>query len=232
MRIGALTPRSIDVRFVAATNRDLEAEVALGRFRLDLYYRLNGVSLLIPPLRERVEEIEPLARTFIEQACRRMKRNERPMLSAEALKAMREYSWPGNIRELRNTIERAILLCGRGAILSEHLSTEKMGQTLAQRPRDMQSQPRMPTIPMPMPSVQPEAFDGPEATSRVPRVPLPSPESSGGLHDELNAIEKQRILDALEQCAGNQSRAARLLGISRGKLISRLDAYGIPRPRK
>jgi DNA-binding NtrC family response regulator len=236
MRIGALAPRAIDVRFVAATNRDLEAEVALGRFRLDLYYRLNGMTLVIPPLRERLDEIESLARTFIEQACRRMKRSPVPALSTEALRRLQAYSWPGNIRELRNTIERALLLCGRGPIGVEHLSTEKMGVTLAQptppaRTRD--SQRSFPPV---------NAFDANDSTSTapVPRVPAASlsepptlpPTTPVALQDELAGLERQRILDTLEQCGGNQSRAARQLGISRGTLIARLEAYGIPRPRK
>jgi DNA-binding NtrC family response regulator len=225
LRIGALTPRSIDVRFFAATNRDLDAEVALGRFRLDLYYRLNGVSLVIPPLRERPDEIEPLARTFIEQACRR---SHRPLveLSPEAQLRLGSYSWPGNIRELRNTIERAVILCGRGPIGVEHLPIEKMGATLpavAVRPSDIAVRALPPA----------NAFDGGEATNPFPRQALPDEgEEKGGLHDQVGALERQRILETLERCAGNQTRAARMLGISRGKLIARLDAYGIPRPRK
>ncbi|MGZ3441278.1 MAG: sigma-54 interaction domain-containing protein, partial [Polyangia bacterium] len=219
LRIGALTPRSIDVRFLAATNRDLDAEVARGRFRLDLYYRLNGISLLIPPLRERTEEIEPLARTFIEQACRRSHRREVPPLTPEALQRLRSYGWPGNIRELRNTIERAVLLCGRGPIGVEHLTTEKMAATLA---------PPTPATATPPPPAA--AFDATEATHPFERS-LPATDAAG-LHDQLGALERQRILEALERCAGNQTRAAKLLGISRGTLVSRLDAYGIARPRK
>jgi DNA-binding NtrC family response regulator len=217
MRIGALQPRDIDVRFVAATNRDLESEVAVGRFRLDLYYRLNTMTLLIPPLRDRLDEIEALARTFIEQACRRMKRSVVPQLSPEAKKRLLTYSWPGNIRELKNTIERATLLCGRGPIAVEHLGSEKMSATLAP--------PARPRTPPPLPPAP--ITDGNDTTLRVPRSALPA-----GLQDELDALEKQRILDTLEQCGGNQSRAARMLGIARGTLIARLDAWGIPRPRK
>ena len=194
--------------------------MARGRFRLDLYYRLNGISLLIPPLRERTEEIEPLARTFVEQACRRSNRRELPSLTAEALQRLRSYSWPGNIRELRNTIERAVLLCGRGPIGVEHLSTEKMAATLP---------PLAPlTASPPAPAT---AFDGSETTHPFERSPPPAGDAAG-LRDQLDALERQRILEALERCAGNQTRAAKLLGISRGTLVARLDAYGIARPRK
>jgi len=229
LRIGALTARSIDVRFIAATNRDLDAEVARGRFRLDLYYRLNGVSLMIPPLRERPEEIESLARRFIRQASARMQRREVPQLSPEALERMLKYSWPGNIRELRNTIDRAVLLCGRDPIRVEHLPTEKMGATLPAVPRAVAAD-----------DTGSVAFDSTESTHRVPRLPIgdvaptatPPPAAEGGLAERIDALERQQILEALDRCAGNQTRAAKMLGISRGKLVARLEAYGIPRPRK
>lgn len=120
LRVGSLKPRQIDVRFVAATNRDLGAEVTRGRFRADLFYRLNGITLFIPPLRERTTEIEPLAREFATQACRRLERRA-PEFSAEALAQLRSYSWPGNIRELKNAVEHAVLLCGEGPVRADHL---------------------------------------------------------------------------------------------------------------
>jgi two-component system response regulator AtoC len=233
LRVGGLEPRAIDVRFLAATNRDLEAEVVAGRFRQDLYFRLNGVSLLIPPLRERLGELEGLARNFILQASRQPPVRERPpALSPEALQRLRQYSWPGNIRELRNLIERAVLLCGDGPILVEHLPVEKMSATLSARstrPRAIAQSAAPPvndfdadvlTAPM-------QLIDPPGGPEPLARNPLPS-----GLHSEVSALERQRILDALERCAGNQTQAARQLGISRGTLISRLDSYGIARPRK
>jgi DNA-binding NtrC family response regulator len=227
LRIGALTARSIDVRFVAATNRDLDAEVARGAFRLDLYYRLNGVSLMIPPLRERAEEIESLARIFMRQASARMQRRDVPSLSPEALQRLCSYGWPGNIRELRNTIERAVLLCGRDAIRVEHLATEKMGATLPT------ASARLGALRRAEASAPPDAFDNSESTHRVTKVSaLDEAIESGGLAGRIDALERQQILAALDQCAGNQTRAARLLGISRGKLVARLEAYGFPRPRK
>ena len=126
-RVGEVRTRPIDVRFVSATNHDLETEVAAREFRSDLYFRLNGISLTLPPLRERPEEIEPLARQFIAAATARAPRGRRaPQLSAEALEIMRAYSWPGNIRELRNLVERALVLCESGEITPEHLPLEKM----------------------------------------------------------------------------------------------------------
>jgi GGDEF domain-containing protein len=127
-RVGAIKPRTIDVRFLAATNRILEDEVARGAFRQDLYYRLNGISLVIPPLRARVDEIAPLARSFLESAARRDGRPV-PSLTAEAVALLEAYAWPGNIRELRNDMERALLIAPGREITAADLPLEKLGGT-------------------------------------------------------------------------------------------------------
>jgi DNA-binding NtrC family response regulator len=181
-RIGALEPRAIDVRFISATNRDLTAEVAAGRFRQDLYYRLEGVTLAIPPLRDRIGEIAGLARGFLAEAAAQT--NQTLRLSRGALARLEQHPWPGNIRELRNVIERAALICPGDEILEEHL------QLAAEAVR-----------------------------------------TSGSLHADVESLERQRIVEALEACAGNQTRAAQKLGISRGTLLTRLKQYGITRPR-
>ena len=118
--VGGLRARPIDVRFVSATNRDLEAEAERGAYRADLYYRLAGVTVSIPPLRERPDELEPLARTIAAAACRRA---GRPTLALadETLAILRAHPWPGNVRELRNVIERAVLLAPGAAIEPAHL---------------------------------------------------------------------------------------------------------------
>ena len=124
-RVGGLKPKQVDVRFIAATNRDLEREVLKGTFRSDLFFRLNGISLSIPPLRERKSEIAPLAlgflRTFCGEADRRI-----PRLGEDVIDLLCGYSWPGNIRELKNVIERSLVLCDGDAILPEHLPSDKM----------------------------------------------------------------------------------------------------------
>jgi|APLak6261679142_1056127.scaffolds.fasta_scaffold00011_101 DNA-binding NtrC family response regulator/pSer/pThr/pTyr-binding forkhead associated (FHA) protein len=120
MRVGATTPESIDVRFIFATNRDLEAEVARGAFRADLYFRVNGISLLIPPLRDRRAEIEPLARQFLADAAKREGRSA-PEFSADAIATLLAWPWPGNIRELKNVIDRAILMAGEDTLSAEAL---------------------------------------------------------------------------------------------------------------
>jgi transcriptional regulator with PAS, ATPase and Fis domain len=121
MRIGGRTAHNVDVRFISATNRDLETDAAKGAFRLDLFYRLNGISLTIPPLRKRVAEIEPLARLFLAEDRRRGDVQSVPSLSEDVLAALVRYQWPGNVRELRHVIERALVLCSGDTVLLEHL---------------------------------------------------------------------------------------------------------------
>jgi DNA-binding NtrC family response regulator len=133
-RVGGVTLRRIDVRFVAATNRDLEADVERGAFRRDLYFRLNGVAIVIPPLRERPLEIEPLALSFAERAARHAG-HPAPDFAPETLRLLGGYSWPGNIRELRNVVERAVALCRASAIQPEHLPTDRMRETIVTRGR-------------------------------------------------------------------------------------------------
>ncbi|MBL8947690.1 MAG: sigma 54-interacting transcriptional regulator [Myxococcales bacterium] len=188
-RVGGLKARAFDVRFLAATNRDLGGAVQGGSFRADLFYRLNGIALVIPPLRQRTGEIAELARRFVDEASGRAERTPVPVITPEALAWLVGHHWPGNIRELQNTMERAVLLCTGDEITLEHLP----------------------------PSV------GPAGQARV---------GQDGRGDADADPERQKILDALEQCAGNQTRAARMLGISRNTLLARLDAYGILRPRK
>jgi DNA-binding NtrC family response regulator len=207
VRVGGLKPKTIDVRFIAATNRDLESEVMQGTFRQDLYFRLNGVTVVIPPLRERLSELEYLAEAFVSQISKQLGRTP-PAISKEAREALRGYCWTGNIRELKNMMERAVLLCTGSQIVRENLPLEKMGRVLASRPR-------MQTVP---PAARPEGAGG-SAADRTTPAGIPS--------DERTAI-----VEALSNCAGNQSRAAKLLGISRRTLISRLDALGVARPRK
>jgi DNA-binding NtrC family response regulator len=141
-RVGGLKPKLVDVRFVAATNRDLEREVLKGTFRSDLFFRLNGISLSIPPLRERKSEIAPLALGFLGGFCKEAGRRI-PKLGEEVIDLLREYSWPGNIRELKNVIERSLVLSDGDEILPEHLPIDKMvpeagdaraGAPLVQRP--------------------------------------------------------------------------------------------------
>jgi two-component system response regulator HydG len=118
--VGSTKPRTVDVRFVAATNRDLMHEVKEGRFREDLFYRLNVIGIPLPPLRERLEDVEPLARHFLAIYAARMKKRVHS-ISKEALRALVEYDWPGNVRELENVIERAMILARSDVLTAELL---------------------------------------------------------------------------------------------------------------
>jgi DNA-binding NtrC family response regulator len=125
-RVGENRIRDIDVRIITATNRQLEREVKEGRFREDLFYRLRVVEIHIPPLRERPEDILPLARYFTERLVKRLKL-ERLTLDAASLPALERYRWPGNVRELENAIERAAVMCDNGRIRVEHLPPAMIG---------------------------------------------------------------------------------------------------------
>jgi two-component system, NtrC family, response regulator AtoC len=201
-RVGAVKPRQIDVRFISATNRDLEEEIRQGRFRRDLFFRLNGIALTLPPLRERTDEIEPLAKMFIGIVSQQMNRAP-PRLSPPVLELLVHYAWPGNIRELRNMMERAVLLCENDIIGLEHLPETKT---------------RGPVVAL---GAHP-GFE-PPAVGSAPSIPARSADDED---------ERRRIIAALEQCAGNQTKAAQVLGISRRTLVTRLKEYSLPRPRK
>jgi two-component system response regulator AtoC len=137
------------------------------------------------------------------------------------------YSWPGNIRELRNVIERALALAGDEEIALWHLPLEKMTAPATRRVPPRSSVP-------PPPSIRPPPSSSNALTPELPTDAWPvfRPPSATGLKAELEALEHQRILDALEQCDWNQTRAAQLLGMTRGVFMLRLDQYGIARPRK
>ena len=207
MRVGGQRPRTIDVRFVAATNRDLVQEIREKRFRSDLYYRLNGISLEIPPLRERRLEIQPLAEAFLAQLSGDAA--HAPRLSDDAAALLASHAWDGNIRELRNVIDRALLMCDGDTIEPEHLPLETLRRVA----------PSAPAVAEVEEIWSSEAIDTESTSTTRP------------LTEEARA-ERERIVAALRAEGGNQSHAARRLGISRSTLLTRLDDLGIPRPQK
>jgi two-component system, NtrC family, response regulator AtoC len=247
LRVGSTKPRRIDVRFVTATNRDLTREVRAGRFRGDLYYRISGVVVRIPPLRERPLELEPLAKHFLEEFSAQMGQPA-PELSREAVEALFGYDWPGNVRELKNVMERAVLLAGTSTVTREHVLPEptlygdaagsggllaandldESTQVIA-RPRELGGSGEM---------SRRRSVRAPESgrTSRSPesrrsRGPG-APPSSRRLDSGSEEDQRERLIRALEVCGGNQTRAAEVLGISRRTLINRLDRWKLPRPQK
>jgi DNA-binding NtrC family response regulator len=221
LRVGSVTPRPIDVRFLAATNRDLEALVEGEHFRRDLYYRLAGVPVRIPALRERRDEIAGMTRAFLEEACERPKRPV-PDVTPEALRALVEAPWTGNIRELRNVVMRAALLSGGGAVRPEHLMLDLSQPSLhTTQPREAAAMTRPPPPPLPSSPRLPEA----------PGVPHDAPGGRSLEHD-LKDFERQRVSDALAKFDGHQGKAAEYLGVSRRTLTNKLNELALPRPRK
>jgi transcriptional regulator with GAF, ATPase, and Fis domain len=213
-RIGSLKPRAVDVRFVAATNRDLRDYVRQGRFRQDLFFRLDGVSIHIPPLRERAEEITPLAEAFLREAAVQMGKGKL-RYSPASLQRLAAHSWPGNVRELRNVVQRAALFCASDLVDAPDLHFEGIGKAPVTD---------LPSIdPNPMP-----AYGSALGSPTMPPGAAPVPTGGGTPED----AERARILNALQQVGGNQTKAAELLGISRRTLINRMISLDLPRPRK
>jgi DNA-binding NtrC family response regulator len=207
--VGAVRSRAINVRFVSATNRNLEVAVERGDFRRDLHFRLNVMTLSVPPLRERVDEIPALVDTFLTEISEQSGRAT-VEVSSEAIGCLLGYGWPGNIRELKNILERAFVLCDGGVIGTQHLPLDKMKRDDATT----------------------TAAPGRPVATPAPGGPAPLPPHLPPLPDPRKAAERQRILDALAECASNQTRAAELLGMPRRTLVYKLDYYGIPRPQK
>jgi DNA-binding NtrC family response regulator len=174
---------AVDVRILSATNRDLQSLVDGGTFRQDLLYRLNGVTVTVPPLRDRPHEILALARALLARAVHEIGVAP-PAFTRAAEAALVAHAWPGNVRELRNVVERAVVLSEGGAIDVGHLLL----------------------------------------AGTAPAAPT--------LGAKMDAFERDQIARALAEADGNQTRAAALLGMSRRALINRIEAYGLPRPRK
>jgi DNA-binding NtrC family response regulator len=200
-RVGSLEARRVDVQVLAATNRDLRIEVAAGRFRRDLFYRLNIVEIRLPALRERAEDVPPLASVFVRDCATRWNKSLTGLTDA-ALAMLVEARWDGNIRELRNVIERACLLAD-GTLVGE---------------KDL-----APCMPPVTPPTAQEASAPPAAHG---------PSHAGTGHDDLDppllsTVEREHILRALQHARGNKKAAARMLGVSRRALYRRLERLGL-----
>jgi two-component system, NtrC family, response regulator AtoC len=225
-RIGAMTPRASDVRVLAATNRDLAADVEVGRFRLDLFHRLDGICLTLPPLRERPAEISALAQRFMAQAAARSG-NRTPSLTAQAEHAMIHHPWPGNVRELKNAIERTMVVSAGRPIEEEHLGLL--------RPRASASTAPGAAALGVSPALAPAAAAAAEplrARDTDPEALRARDTDPEALRARAEDLESARVEEALAACAGNQTRAAELLGLSRRALVRRLEKFAVPRPRR
>jgi DNA-binding NtrC family response regulator len=200
MRVGGTQSIKIDARIIAATNRNLDQMLKEGKFREDLYYRLNVIPIVCPPLRERSEDIEELALHFLRKAAAAAKSVVKG-ITPEALRALEEYDWPGNIRQLEWAVERAVLLGEHGEITvldlpAEVLEPRSEGEDLAVSEQT-----------------------GPASSELVPVIQ----EGSWEEH------EKAKILEALQRTNGNITRAAQLLGMTFRTLQYRLEKFGIKR---
>jgi two-component system, NtrC family, response regulator AtoC len=203
VRVGDVRERPIDIRLVAATHRDLEAEVKAGRFRQDLYFRLGAATVVLPPLRERPREIPLLARSFLAQACQALGRREMT-LAADTLRALARYAWPGNVRELRNLMDYAAAAVAEEVLEPHHLP----GRVTGLSPGASGSE-----------SPPPPAPESPPADG-APRVFQP-------LAEEIRALERRRIEEALQAAEGVQSRAAALIGMPIRTFSFKLKQLGI-----
>jgi transcriptional regulator with PAS, ATPase and Fis domain len=193
--LGGTRVRKLDVRFISATNRDLRERIRKGLFREDLYFRLSGVSVEVPPLRTRRSEIAPLARLFAAEAAEALGRKGVPELAPDALLFLEEQPWPGNVRELRNCVERAVLISNSNTLTVADIDPNRETSLPRKTQKPMQIVASLDT-------------------------------------DTSKSAELEQIQEALSLCAGNQTRAAALLGIARRTLVKKLATMGLPRPRR
>jgi two-component system response regulator PilR (NtrC family) len=195
--VGAQREVKVDVRILSATHKDLAALVKEGRFREDLFYRINVIELNVPPLRERLEDLPALTAFFLDKLS-----NEQglppPELCAQALRALQNYPFPGNVRELENILERAVTLCEGQAIETDDLQLKN-----------------------------PLADAATDAQEAGGTVAAEAPATADGLGSYLDAVEKRKILAALEETRWNKTAAAKRLGISFGALRYRLQKLGL-----
>jgi transcriptional regulator with PAS, ATPase and Fis domain len=188
-RIGGIKDIQVDIRIITATNKDLLKLKAEGRFREDLFYRINVTSIRIPPLRERPDDILPLTKYFMEKYNEEFHKNVQE-ISKGVEDFLKNYNWPGNVRELKNVVERAMILGEGDTLLMEHLPIEILGQA----------------------SKQGGAIEG----IRIP------PEGIS-----LEKVEEALVRQALKMTNGNQTRAAKLLDVSRDALRYRMQKFGL-----
>jgi len=204
-RVGGVRKVEVNVRIVAATNRDLDSVVGDGSFRADLLYRINSFQIHLAPLRERPEDIEPLMHYILKQ----LGGANPPEVTAEALARMRAYAWPGNVRQLRNCLERAVLLSNEGSITSNELPPEVARNTNGAAPFTN----KLPAASFSIGDVAVPPSAGDTSSLR----------GSGSLRD----VEKQQIIAALEQTGWHRGKAAEILGISPSTLYRRLRDYNL-----
>jgi len=221
--VGSSHSYKVDIRLVAATNRDLKAMVKAGEFRDDLYYRLNAAALTIPPLRDRRDAIPAFVGHFIEQYCRLFAKDIR-RISRPAVEALIAYSWPGNVRELAHAVESAVLMADGDSIGINELPANVL-------------EGREPSATVPVTEVAASAIpvelpDSAGSASAAPLIPSENPnESKFSLDAAIREASKDALLRALNATHGNCHRAADLLGVSRYTVYRMLARYGLTESR-
>ncbi|MDR3604588.1 MAG: sigma-54 dependent transcriptional regulator [Syntrophaceae bacterium] len=203
-RLGGRSPIPVDVRVIAATNRDLEAALTEGRFREDLYYRLKVVTMFLPPLRERTGDTAILAEHFLKRFSREMG-VDCPGISEEAKAVLESYSWPGNVRELANTIQKALIFSRGAPISSEEISEAIVIETDTRETS--------------------EQFQ-PDSIQEWVKVGL-SRKGENVFNAMVDEFSRILLTEALSLTSGNRSHAAKLLGLSRPTLLAKIEKYGI-----
>jgi DNA-binding NtrC family response regulator len=204
VRLGETKERSIDVRLVAATNRSLDDEVKTGRFRQDLYFRLSGATVILPPLRDRRCEIAMLARTFLDDACGRANRGAMTV-TPEAMQTLLTYSWPGNVRELKNTMEYVTAAAPDERVEPYDLPERLGGES-----------PIVDVVPV---------RSGPVPTTLRPIAEEPRPTTFRPIAEELRELEKRRMVEALAAAGGVKTRAAQLIEMPIRTFTLKLKQY-------
>jgi len=204
-RLGGRSPIPVDVRVIAATNRDLEAALSEGRFREDLYYRLKVVTLRLPPLRERSGDVAMLAEYFLNRFAKDMNIAS-PGITDAARNIMNSYSWPGNVRELANTVQKALIFSRGAPINSEEMSNAIRGESAMKGPK---------------------AERDDDSIRQWARRALTTGEGDKIFGDVVDRFSGLLITEALNLTGGNRSQAAKLLGLSRPTLLAKIEKYGI-----
>ncbi|GAB7022370.1 sigma-54-dependent transcriptional regulator [Salidesulfovibrio brasiliensis] len=205
-RLGGRSPMDVDVRIIAATNRDLEEAVKEGRFREDLYYRLKVVTIELPPLRDRTEDIVPLAEYFLNRLSVEMDLPN-PGISEDGLRFLQTYRWPGNVRELSNTLQKALIF-NRGTAISHEELAQAVGADTGREQEE-------------------DVLDDEDRFRRTIRKALAENAGKNAFEMLMNRAGRMIIGEALEITDGNRTRAAKLLGLTRPTLIARIEKYGL-----
>lgn len=223
--LGGNELKEVNVRIIAATNKNLQQAVREGVFRLDLYYRLNVLPVSIPPLRERTEDIPDLLHHFVELANRTQGVSTPCYLTPDLLRFLCQYPWPGNVRQLQNIVERLVVMRGGGSLSLAELPREMLDQTaedlspinMADRPKNSVTKPQMlpPKDGLPMSRAQEGEIRYPEQFGALPETGIDLPRY-------IEELENTLIMQALERTGNNRNQAAKLLGLNRTTLVERI----------